>query len=107
MLFFRFAAALIDRPLWVMNVVPIDMPDTLSVIFDRGLIGIYHDWCESLSTYPRTYDLVHSSFLFKSFNQRYITVDTQHSYMSNIIFLLTMVTMLCPNFLSYCLEDIC
>ncbi|AES71217.2 methyltransferase PMT16, putative [Medicago truncatula] len=70
-----FAAALIDRPLWVMNVVPIDMPDTLSVIFDRGLIGIYHDWCESLSTYPRTYDLVHSSFLFKSFNQRCDIVD--------------------------------
>lgn len=54
-----------------MNVIPIDAPDTLSVIFDRGLIGIYHDWCESLNTYPRTYDLLHSSFLFRDRTQRY------------------------------------
>ncbi|KAL2598212.1 hypothetical protein GLYMA_11G232400v4 [Glycine max] len=65
-----FAAALIDLPVWVMNVVPIDMPDTLTTIFDRGLIGMYHDWCESLNTYPRTYDLVHASFLFKHLMQR-------------------------------------
>ncbi|KAK2377234.1 S-adenosyl-L-methionine-dependent methyltransferase superfamily protein [Trifolium repens] len=65
-----FAAALIDRPIWVMNVVPIDMPDTLSIIMDRGLIGMYHDWCESFSTYPRTYDLLHSSFLFEHLEQR-------------------------------------
>ena len=67
----RFAAALIDLPLWVMNVVPIHEADTLPVIFDRGLIGTYHDWCESLSTYPRTYDLLHLSFLLKSLTQRY------------------------------------
>ncbi|GMN41242.1 hypothetical protein TIFTF001_010464 [Ficus carica] len=65
-----FAAALIDQPLWVMNVVPIDMPDTLSIIFDRGLIGVYHDWCESFNTYPRTFDLLHSSFLFGNISQR-------------------------------------
>ncbi|CAK9173517.1 unnamed protein product [Ilex paraguariensis] len=65
-----FAAALIDLPLWVMNVIPIDGPDTLSVIFDRGLIGIYHDWCESFNTYPRTYDLLHSSFLIRNLIQR-------------------------------------
>ncbi|KAL8223320.1 hypothetical protein R6Q57_018795 [Mikania cordata] len=64
-----FAAALIDLPLWVMNVVPVNEPDTLPVIFDRGLIGIYHDWCESLNTYPRTYDLLHSSFLFGNLTQ--------------------------------------
>ncbi|CAI9091765.1 OLC1v1026875C1 [Oldenlandia corymbosa var. corymbosa] len=65
-----FAAALIDLPVWVMNVVPVNEPDTLSVVFDRGLIGTYHDWCESLSTYPRTYDLLHASFLFKKQSQR-------------------------------------
>ncbi|XP_061376630.1 probable methyltransferase PMT23 isoform X2 [Gastrolobium bilobum] len=70
-----FAAAIIDLPVWVMNVVPIDMPDTLSIIYDRGLIGTYHDWCESLNTYPRTYDLLHSSFLFKSLEQRCDMVD--------------------------------
>lgn len=60
-----FAAALLRIPVWVMNVVPIDEPDTLPVIFDRGLLGIYHDWCESFSTYPRTYDLLHVDHLFK------------------------------------------
>lgn len=70
-LFCRFAAALVDLPVWVMNVVPIDVPDTLSIVMDRGFIGMYHDWCESLSTYPRTYDLLHSSFLFKYLGQRY------------------------------------
>ena len=39
-----FAAALISDPLWVMNVVPHNKPSTLGVIFDRGLIGVYHDW---------------------------------------------------------------
>lgn len=67
---FRFAAALINRPLWVMNVVPVQGEDTLSMIFDRGLIGIYHDWCESFNTYPRSYDLLHSSFLLTILSQR-------------------------------------
>ncbi|KAJ0046946.1 hypothetical protein Pint_06570 [Pistacia integerrima] len=70
-----FAVALIDQPLWVMNVVPIDAQDTLSIIFDRGLIGIYHDWCESFSIYPRTYDLLHSSFLFRSLIRRCDIID--------------------------------
>ncbi|KAJ9539411.1 hypothetical protein OSB04_032144 [Centaurea solstitialis] len=54
-----FAAALISDPLWVMNVVPHDKPSTLGVIFDRGLLGVYHDWCEPFSSYPRTYDFIH------------------------------------------------
>ncbi|CAH9098232.1 unnamed protein product [Cuscuta europaea] len=70
-----FAAALVNLPLWVMNVVPISVPDTLPVIFDRGLIGIYHDWCESFNTYPRTYDLLHSSFLFGKLAQRCNIID--------------------------------
>ncbi|EEC78319.1 hypothetical protein OsI_18053 [Oryza sativa Indica Group] len=59
-----FAAALRDLKLWVMNVIPIDSPDTLPIIYERGLFGIYHDWCESFSTYPRTYDLLHANHLF-------------------------------------------
>ncbi|XP_065864760.1 probable pectin methyltransferase QUA3 [Euphorbia lathyris] len=54
-----FAAALASDPLWVMNVVPAGKLSTLDVIYDRGLIGVYHDWCEPFSTYPRTYDLIH------------------------------------------------
>ncbi|XP_041009652.1 probable pectin methyltransferase QUA3 [Juglans microcarpa x Juglans regia] len=56
-----FAAALKSDPVWVMNVVPARKPSTLAVIYDRGLIGVYHDWCEPFSTYPRTYDLIHVS----------------------------------------------
>ncbi|GLT65320.1 hypothetical protein SLA2020_377580 [Shorea laevis] len=58
-LFGGFAAALISDPVWVMNVVPAQKSSTLGVIYDRGLIGVYHDWCEPFSTYPRTYDLIH------------------------------------------------
>ena len=39
-----FAAALRDKPVWVMNVVPEDGPNTLKIIYDRGLIGSVHDW---------------------------------------------------------------
>ncbi|XXG66706.1 hypothetical protein AAC387_Pa06g0229 [Persea americana] len=54
-----FAAALIDDPVWVINVVSTYSANSLGVVFDRGLIGTYHDWCEAFSTYPRTYDLLH------------------------------------------------
>ncbi|MCO5590858.1 hypothetical protein L7F22_044833 [Adiantum nelumboides] len=53
-----------------MNVVPSDVAHTLPVIFDRGLIGMYHDLCESFSTYPRTYDLLHADHLFGKLKKR-------------------------------------
>ncbi|KAL9230155.1 hypothetical protein vseg_005542 [Gypsophila vaccaria] len=61
-----FAAALINNGIdcWVMNVVPVSGPNTLPVIYDRGLIGVMHDWCEPFDTYPRTYDLLHAASLF-------------------------------------------
>ncbi|GMH26802.1 hypothetical protein Nepgr_028645 [Nepenthes gracilis] len=61
-----FAAALISQKLacWVLNVVPVSGPNTLPVIYDRGLIGVMHDWCEPFDTYPRTYDLLHAAGLF-------------------------------------------
>ncbi|XWS74928.1 hypothetical protein CRYUN_Cryun01aG0040500 [Craigia yunnanensis] len=61
-----FAAALIDNQLdaWVLNVVPFSGPNTLPVIYDRGLIGVMHDWCEPFDTYPRTYDFLHAAGLF-------------------------------------------
>ena len=43
-IFGGFAAALNSDPVWVMNVVPARKPSTLSIIYDRGLIGVYHDW---------------------------------------------------------------
>uniref|UniRef100_A0A0E0Q2L0 Methyltransferase n=1 Tax=Oryza rufipogon TaxID=4529 RepID=A0A0E0Q2L0_ORYRU len=65
-----FAAAMRDHKIWVMNVVNVDAADTLPIIFERGLIGMYHDWCESFSTYPRTYDLLHADRLFSKIKER-------------------------------------
>ncbi|KAA8547018.1 hypothetical protein F0562_003447 [Nyssa sinensis] len=65
-----FAAALRDLNVWVMNVVSIDAPDTLPIIYERGLFGIYHDWCESFSTYPRSYDLLHADHLFSKIKKK-------------------------------------
>lgn len=39
-----FAVALNKFPVWILNVVPASMKNTLSGIYARGLIGIYHDW---------------------------------------------------------------
>ncbi|VAI15044.1 unnamed protein product [Triticum turgidum subsp. durum] len=64
------AAALRDMKVWVMNIVPVESPDTLPIIYERGLLGMYHDWCESLSTYPRSYDLVHADHLFSKLKYR-------------------------------------
>jgi len=45
-----FAANLVSEPVWVMNVVPaFGVPNTLHAIFDRGLIGVLHDWQVSLT----------------------------------------------------------
>nr|URM60713.1 NF-YB family protein [Gymnema sylvestre] len=65
-----FAAALKDMNVWVMNIVAIDAPDTLPVIYERGLFGMYHDWCESFSTYPRSYDLLHADHLFSKIKKK-------------------------------------
>ncbi|CAM8877887.1 unnamed protein product [Rhodiola kirilowii] len=65
-----FAAAVISDPLWVMNVVSSYAENTLPVVYDRGLIGTYHDWCEAFSTYPRTYDLLLLDGLFTAESHR-------------------------------------
>ncbi|XP_042512167.1 probable methyltransferase PMT28 [Macadamia integrifolia] len=65
-----FAAALLSQKVWVMNVVPVNAPETLAIIYERGLLGIYHDWCESFGTYPRSYDLLHADHLFSRLKNR-------------------------------------
>ncbi|XP_055813707.1 probable methyltransferase PMT3 [Solanum dulcamara] len=65
-----FAAALKDKDVWVMNVVPKDGPNTLKIVYDRGLIGTTHDWCEAFSTYPRTYDLLHAWNIFSDIEKK-------------------------------------
>lgn len=44
-----FAAALDSPKVWVMNVVPTITQNTLGVIYERGLIGMYHDWYVSVN----------------------------------------------------------
>jgi len=66
-----FAAVLDSHGSWVMNVVPtISERNTLGIIYERGLIGIYHDWCEAFSTYPRTYDLIHANGVFSLYQNK-------------------------------------
>ncbi|XP_047306576.1 probable methyltransferase PMT16 [Impatiens glandulifera] len=66
-----FAASLVDYPVWVMNVVPVEAKvDTLGAIYERGLIGTYHNWCEAMSTYPRTYDFIHAENVFSMYKGR-------------------------------------
>ncbi|ONM00413.1 hypothetical protein ZEAMMB73_Zm00001d030163 [Zea mays] len=65
-----FAGSLIKDPVWVMNVVSSYGPNSLGVVYDRGLIGVNHDWCEAFSTYPRTYDLLHLDGLFTAESHR-------------------------------------
>lgn len=60
---FNAALLLAGKPVWVMNVIPTTVANTLPIVYDRGLIGIMHDWCEAFPTYPRTYDLVHGAHL--------------------------------------------
>ncbi|CAH9075613.1 unnamed protein product [Cuscuta epithymum] len=74
-----FGAALVDNEIdcWVMNVVPVSGPNTLPVIYDRGLIGVLHDWCEPFDTYPRSYDLLNANGLF--------SVEKNRCNISNIV----------------------
>ncbi|KAM2384483.1 hypothetical protein ACFXTH_041915 [Malus domestica] len=66
-----FAAAVVDLPVWVMNVVPVEVKaNTLGTIYERGLIGTYQNWCEAMSTYPRTYDFIHADSVFSLYQDR-------------------------------------
>nr|XP_019069625.1 probable methyltransferase PMT15 [Solanum lycopersicum] len=66
-----FAASWVDDPVWVMNIVPAEAEvNTLGVIYERGLIGTYQSWCEAMSTYPRTYDLLHADSIFTMYKER-------------------------------------
>ncbi|KAF9682235.1 hypothetical protein SADUNF_Sadunf05G0087800 [Salix dunnii] len=66
----EFATALKDMKIWVFTFVNTTSLDTLPIIYERGLFGIYQDWCESFSTYPRTYDLLHANYLFSNLKKR-------------------------------------
>ncbi|KAI4303346.1 hypothetical protein MLD38_038991 [Melastoma candidum] len=66
-----FAAAMTRDPVWVMNVVPVEANvNTLGAVYERGLIGTYQNWCEAMSTYPRTYDFIHADSVFALYSGR-------------------------------------
>lgn len=93
-----FAAALHDLGVdcWVMNVVPVSGFNTLPVIYDRGLIGVMHDWCEPFDTYPRTYDLLNAGDLF--------SVERKRCNVSTIM--LEMDRILRPDGRAYILDSV-
>ncbi|KAJ9555441.1 hypothetical protein OSB04_010055 [Centaurea solstitialis] len=71
-----FAASLSEYPVWVMNVVPHDADHrTLGIIYERGLIGTYMNWCEPFSTYPRSYDLIHADNVFSLYKNKCDIMD--------------------------------
>ncbi|KAL8153871.1 hypothetical protein V2J09_011631 [Rumex salicifolius] len=80
-----FAAALKDKDVWVMNVAPVSTSSRLKIIYDRGLIGTVHDWCESFSTYPRTYDLLHAWMVFSEIEHRGCSIEDLLIEMDRII----------------------
>ncbi|KAK7357365.1 hypothetical protein VNO80_16650 [Phaseolus coccineus] len=51
--------------------------ETLGSIYERGLIGIYHDWCEAMFTYPRTYDLIHADSVLSLYSDRHYARNGQ------------------------------
>lgn len=60
-----FAAALINDPVWVMNVVPVEAElNTLGAIYERGLIGTYQNWYILFITESNISILHHSYELF-------------------------------------------
>ncbi|KAI3800502.1 hypothetical protein L1987_28593 [Smallanthus sonchifolius] len=68
-----FAATLVldNDPVWVMNTIPVEANlNTLGVIYERGLIGTYQNWCEAMSTYPRTYDFIHGDTIFTLYKDK-------------------------------------
>ncbi|XP_010550165.1 PREDICTED: probable methyltransferase PMT9 [Tarenaya hassleriana] len=70
-----FAAALNRKDVWVMNVAPVESSERSKIIYDRGLIGTTHDWCEAFSTYPRTYDLIHAWRVFTDIGNRGCSIE--------------------------------
>lgn len=62
-----FAAALASDPVWVMNVIPARKPLTLDVIYDRGLIGVYHDWLVTFVDQSKELDIFSCFFCILAF----------------------------------------
>ncbi|KAH9312909.1 hypothetical protein KI387_027944 [Taxus chinensis] len=69
----------------VMNVVLENGPNTLKVVYDRGLLGSVHNWCEAFSTYPRTYDLLHAWTVFSDISEKDCSIEDLLIEMDRIV----------------------
>ena len=57
-----FAAALKTKDVWVMNIVSEEGPNTLKLVYDRGLIGSIHDWYVMEVHWVYFYTYIYTSF---------------------------------------------
>ncbi|EFJ11067.1 hypothetical protein SELMODRAFT_426554 [Selaginella moellendorffii] len=82
-----FAAALLlqNKPVWIMNVVPSESSNTLNVVYGRGLVGTLHSWCESFSSYLRSYDLLHAYRMMSLYPGRKGYYDTGSCNLSRFL----------------------
>jgi len=66
-----FAAALVDDPVWVMNIVPVEAEiNTLGVIYERGLIGTYQNWYAFFSLIIKVIQWFNQKALVKEVSQK-------------------------------------
>lgn len=55
-----------NKLVWVMNVVPVNAPNTLPLILDRGFAGVLHDWYVVPSINENFFELVSNKKDLKS-----------------------------------------
>ncbi|KAI3984823.1 hypothetical protein MKX01_039440 [Papaver californicum] len=78
-----FAAALKEKDVWVMNVVPEDGANTLKLIYDRGLIGTVHSCIiccstgvkHSQPTLEPSYDLLHAWTVLSDIDRKGCSIE--------------------------------
>lgn len=80
-----FSVALSTLPMWVMNIVPATMSNTLSAIYDRGLVGAFHDW----------WDVVNICLLLITFSVIVILISLNNYSIGVCLFQHTHVHMIC------------
>lgn len=59
----RFVVVFRVEKVWVLNIVFVIELDIFLIIYDRGFIGMYYNWCEFYSIYFRIYDFFYVDYL--------------------------------------------
>ncbi|KAG6769130.1 hypothetical protein POTOM_024746 [Populus tomentosa] len=80
-----FAVALNSLPVWVMNIVPMSMNNTLSAIYDRGLIGAFHDCMLFALPVGHFVTWMHDKESYQDYNvQGFIIIRDEESFTSRV-----------------------